>query len=305
MDLRVVKWAVSDVFCGDQVKVLSAIGALVEARLFGFDQGVNDVGVGRAHGEAHAAQHSPWKAFVFAELGPVVTAIVGHVESAALSTRSEEPRLPVERPHGRKPLVGVGRVHDHLGTARGVVNGQHVVPGLAPVSGAEHPALRVGPPSRAHGGHKHRFGIGGVDADAVDGSGVFQAHHGPSRAAINGAVDATAGSVAVSGVALARSCPDHIGVGRGHGHRANAQDVLVVKQWVPSGTAGGAAPQTATGRSGVDDVAVCGVHSEGGHPATHGAWTNVTHGVILKYRLASRFQRKHHRKQHQPSDATK
>ncbi len=305
MDFRVVKRPVSDVFCGDQVKVLPAVGALVEARLFGFDQGVDDVGVGRTHGEAHAPEHASWKAFIFAELGPVVASIMGHIQSAALATGSEEPRLTVKRPHGGKQLVGVGRIHDHLGTSRGIVNGQHMVPSLAPVPGAEHAALRIGAPSRAHGRHKDRLGVCGVDADAVDGPGVFQAHHGPGGTPINGAVDAPTGSVTVSGVALARSCPDHIGVRGGHRHRANAQDVLVVEQGLPSGAAGRAAPQTATGSTGVDDVAVCGIHSEGGHPATHGSRSDVTDGVILKNRLCPCFQREHHRQQHEPSDTTK
>ena len=91
--------------------------------------------------------------------------------------------------------------------------------------------------------------------------------------------------MAVPRIALACAGPDDVRVGRGHGHGADAQDVLIVKEGLPVRTAGGAPPQTATRRSGIDDVAVGRVHIEGRHAAAHGAGADVANRVILKQGL--------------------
>ena len=146
VDLGIIERAIADVLGGHQVPILAAVGRLVQAGLLGFDEGVDDVRVGRAHRQAHPAELAARQAFVLPEALPTVAAVMGHVQTAALAAGGEEPGLAVEGPHGGKQLVGIARVHDHLGTTGGVVDGEHVVPGLASVPRAEHAALRIRTP---------------------------------------------------------------------------------------------------------------------------------------------------------------
>ena len=146
MNLRIVERAVSDVLGRHQAPFHAPIRGLVQSGLLGLDQGVNDVRVCRAHGEAHAAQLSAGQSFIFPQSGPVVPAVVGDVQATALSTGGEEPRLPVKGPHGRKQLVGIARVQDHLGAAGRVIDRQDMVPGFSAIAGPEDAALRVGAP---------------------------------------------------------------------------------------------------------------------------------------------------------------
>ena len=207
---------------------------------------------------------------------------MGHIQTAALAAGGEEPGLAVEGPHGSKQLVGIARVHDHLGTTGGVVDGEHVVPRLATVPRAEHAALGVRTPGRAHRGHKNRLRVGRMNPDAVDGPGVLEAHHAPGRPTVDGAVDAAAGRVAVARVALARASPEDVRVGRRHRHRADAHDVLIIEEGLPGGSAGGAPPESSAGRPGIDDVPVGRVHGQRGNAATHRARTNMPDGVVLE-----------------------
>ena len=282
VDLGIIEWPVADVLGGHEVPILAAVCRLVQARLLGFDEGVNDVRIGRAHRQAHPAELTTRKPLVLPKAVPIVAAVMGHVQTAALAAGGEKPGLAVEGPHGSKQLVGIARVHDHLGTTGGVVDGKHVVPGLASVPRAKYAALRVGPPGRAHRSHENRLRVGRMDTDAVNGPGVLEAHHAPGRPTVDGAVDAAAGRVAVARVALARAGPEDVGVGRRHRHRADAQDVLVIEEGLPGGPTGGAPPESAAGRPGIDDVPVGRVHSQRGNAATHRARTNVPDGVALE-----------------------
>ena len=146
MNLRIVERAVADVLGRHQVPFHAPIRGFVQSGLLGLDQGIHDVWVCRAHGEAHAAQLSSGQSFIFPKSGPVVPAIVGDIQATALSTGGEEPRLPVKGPHGRKQLVGIARIQDHLGAASRVIDRQDVVPGFSAIPGPEDPALRVGAP---------------------------------------------------------------------------------------------------------------------------------------------------------------
>ena len=121
-----------------------------------------------------------------------------------------------------------------------------------------------------------------MDPDAVDGAGVLEAHHAPGRPAVDGAIDPAAGCVAVARIALARAGPEDIGVGGRHRHRADAQDVLVIEEGLPGGSAGGAPPESAAGRAGINDVPVGRVHGQRGNAAAHRAWADVPDGVVLK-----------------------
>ena len=147
MNLRIVERAVSNVLGRHQVPFHAPIRGLVQSGLLGLDQGVDNVRVCRAHGQAHAAQLSAGQPFIFPKSGPVVPAVVGDIQATPLSTGGEEPRLPVKGPHGRKQLVGVARIQDHLGAAGRVIDRQDVVPGFSAIAGPEDPALRVGAPS--------------------------------------------------------------------------------------------------------------------------------------------------------------
>ena len=282
VNLGIIERPVADVLGGHEVPILAAVGGLVQAGLLGFDEGVDDVRVGRAHRQAHPAELTARQALVLPEAVPIVPAVMGHVQAAALTAGGEEPRLAVEGPHGREQLVGIARVHDHLGTTRGVVDGEHVVPSLASVPRAEHAALGVRTPGRAHRGHEDRLRVGRMDPDAVDGAGVLEAHHAPGRPAVDRAVDAASGRVAVARVALACTGPEDVRIGRRHRHRADAQNVLVIEEGLPRGSAGGAPPEPATGRPGIDDVPVGRVHGQRGDAAAHRARTNVPDRVVLK-----------------------
>ena len=290
MDLGIIEGPVADVLGGDKVPIQAPVGGLVQTGLLGLDERVDNVRVRGAHRQAHAAELAARQALVLAELIPVVAAVVRDVQAAAFSTGGEEPGLPVEGPHRREQLVGVARIHDHLRAPRGVVNGQHVVPRGPAIAGAEHAALGVRAPGRSHRGHVHRLRVRRVDADAVDGPRVLEAHHGPGGTPIERAVDAAAGGVAVARVALSRARPDDVGVGRGHRHGSDAEDVLLIEKRFPRRAAGGAAPKSTAGRARIHDVAVGRVHRQGRHPAAHGAGPDVPDGMVLKHALAVDIQ---------------
>ena len=64
VDLGIIERPVADVLGGHEVPILAAVGRLVQAGLFGFDQGVDDVRVGRAHRQAHPAELTARQALV-------------------------------------------------------------------------------------------------------------------------------------------------------------------------------------------------------------------------------------------------
>src|SRR5207302_517730 len=68
----------------------------------------------------------------------------------------------------------VGRVDGQVGGAGGVIDEQHLFPGLAGVGGLEDAALGVGPPGVAQGGDVNDVGVLGVNDDPADVPGVPQ-----------------------------------------------------------------------------------------------------------------------------------
>ena len=148
VNLGVVEGAVAHVAVfGSEAEGLASVVRTVQRVVRGFHEGVDHVGVGRTHGQAHASKLALRKPVLRGALHPSVAAVVGHVQAAALAPALERPRQTAERPHGREQLVRVGRVHDQFGAPGAFVHTQNVVPRQATVGGLVHPARFAVTPS--------------------------------------------------------------------------------------------------------------------------------------------------------------
>ena len=141
VDLGVVKGTVADVaVLGAKAEGLASIVRTVQRVFRGFHEGVDHVRVGRAHRQTHTSKLAFREPVFRSALHPSVAAVVGHVQAAAFAAAMERPRQTTERPHGRKQLVRVGRVHDQFGTSGALVHIQNVVPRQPAVGRLVHPA---------------------------------------------------------------------------------------------------------------------------------------------------------------------
>ena len=139
VDLGVVERTVSDVAVGGLASEgRAAVVRAVEGVVLRLHQGVDHVGVRRAHGQTHTSQ-LPFRQAVFVRaLDPILAPVVGDIEAAAFAARGERPGLATERPHRREELVGVGGVHDEFRASGALIDAEDVVPRPSPVRGLVH-----------------------------------------------------------------------------------------------------------------------------------------------------------------------
>ncbi len=130
---------------------------------------------------------------------------------------------------GQADLVVHGRVERIRGRSdEGELDGPDLVadvkdllPVLPAVGRLEDAALGVRREQVPHHGDVDDIGVLGMDEDPGDMVRVAEAHVRPGLAGVDGLPDAVAGARAAGAIGLARSDPDDLGIGRGHGDVAD------------------------------------------------------------------------------------
>ncbi len=146
-----------------------------------FDEGVNAVGVGAAHGDRHFTHFFGQTGFHFV---PGLAAIDGFIEPAAGAAADHFPGQAAVFPHCGVEHAGVVHVHRQFDTAGLVADIQDFSPGLAAVGGFIDAAFGGFAIQGALGGYEHRVGVFGVDGDAGNMLGAFQPHFLPGFAGV-------------------------------------------------------------------------------------------------------------------------
>ena len=93
--------------------------------------------------------------------------------------------------------------------------------------------MRAVAPGHANGRHVDGVGISGVNDNAVDVLGLFQANQLEGFSAVHRFEEAAAAGLGISGVAFAGTDPNHIGICGVDFHRADACSGLVVPNGGP------------------------------------------------------------------------
>ena len=217
-----------------------------------FHQRVGHVRVRARDRDADPPQLARRQAVLRPQALPACAPVVGDEESAPRSARTEEPRPAPKRPHRRKELVGVRRVHHQVPDPRALVHVQHALPALAAVGGLVDAALLPVAPRRPHGADVHRARVVGVHDDAVDALRPFQPHVPPGVAPVEAPVDAVADARRVARVPFPGSRPHHVRVRGRDRHCADPQHRLLVEHRAPGEPSVAGPPHAAGGRAHVD-----------------------------------------------------
>src|SRR6185503_19073714 len=105
-----------------------------------------------------------------------------------------------------------------------------------------------------------------VDDHAANAGRLIETHVFPGLAGISGLVNAVAGDINIAnGPGFSGAYPHHVGVGRGHGQRANGRDRLLVKNGSPAVAAVGRLPHAAGRCPDVPDTGIAGDSGDRGH----------------------------------------
>ena len=197
------------------------VGAIDPAVGVGFDDCVNTIWIG---GDIHAdfAQGfgKPGGDFL-----PIVAAVGGFPDARAGAAAAHLPGVTNVIPEGGIEDAGVGGVDGEFAAAGVFVEtGEEEVPGFAAVFAAVDAAVFGGAVWGTLGGDVDEVGVGGMDADACNGTGFGEAEVFPGAAGVGGFIDAIAvgGGDAADGV-LAHADVDDVGVGRGDGDSADGR----------------------------------------------------------------------------------
>ena len=115
VDFRIIKWAVTDsILIVDFFPFKTTVLGFVERVLFGFYQGVDDIGTTSRNGDPDTTEITFRETVLFGNLFPVFPAVVGHVESAALASGFEEPGIATVFPHRGEQFIRIRRIHDEV-----------------------------------------------------------------------------------------------------------------------------------------------------------------------------------------------
>ena len=195
---------------------------------------------------------------VAVEFGPGGAAVDGFPERAAGASAVIAPPGAAALEAGCVDDLGVRRVYGDIVEAGVGIDVFGLVPRFAAIDGFEEAAFGVLPEEMAHDGGEYDLGVGGIDGDAVDGLGVFEAEVCPGFAAVDGAPHAVADRRALAVVGFAFANVDDVGVGRGDGDGADGLVGLVIELGFPVVTAIGGFPQSAGGETDVEEHGVFG-----------------------------------------------
>ncbi len=245
---------VAPVVAPEETAVGAHVGPLGAVRRL--DDGVDDVGLLGVDRQPDAAQLLGGQPPVVpgrGELGPALAPVGGAPDAAAVAGPLHVAAAPAQPvPRGGEEDVRVLGVQLQVDEARGVVDGEHLLPAPAAVGRPVDAPLRVGAPEVAEGGHPRRLRVVGMDGDAADLGGLLEPDVLPAPAAVGGAVDAVAPGVRPQRVPLAGADPDDVGVGGGDGHVGDRPRALVVEDRRPGGAGVPGLPEPAGGQARVD-----------------------------------------------------
>ena len=223
-DLLVVHGAAGDVVAALLPALAAVRGAEGPARLVGgrgLDERVEGVGLGGGDREPDAAHLLLGEAarHLLPRL-PAVRRLVDARPGAAVDEGEDVAPALVGSGHQGVRVAGV---HDDVGHARVLVDGQHGIPGLPAVRRLVEAAVAAGAPERALRGDVDDVRVLRVDEDLADVLGGLQADVLPALAAVLALVDAVAVADAPLRVVLPRAHPHDVrvaGVDR-HGCRSS------------------------------------------------------------------------------------
>jgi len=161
---------------------LALVVAAIESGLLRFHQGIDNVAVAAVDVETDAAEVFFREAF--GELLPGGTAIGGAVDRTAWAAAIHAKGGAAALVGGSEDSVGIVDVHGDIVDAGVGIDRESLDPGLTAIDGFEYATFFVWPPEVTGGGYVDDVGVGGMDEDAPDVMGVFEAHVGPGLAAI-------------------------------------------------------------------------------------------------------------------------
>ncbi len=174
-------------------KYLAAVGRLPLPRhaVTGLDEGIDAVRIRGGDGDGDLA-HRPGRQPVAGQFLPRHPAVTGHEQAAAWPAALAAPGVNLELPHAREEHARVLRIHGDVGAPRVLVDEEHLGPGPTAIGGAEHAAIRLRPIAMALRARHDHVCVLGINDDARDSPGLFEAHQSPSLAGIHRFVDALA-----------------------------------------------------------------------------------------------------------------
>jgi hypothetical protein len=161
------------------------------------------------------------------------------------------------------------RIDAHVDATGGLVDVEHLLPGLAAVLRAEDAAVGVRSPEATHRGDEHDVRVAGVDRDVARVQRLAQTHVGEGLAAVGRLVDPVAEAHRVARVLLAGADPDHVGVARRDRDIADRRGPLVLEDALPGGAGVARLPDPRTGGAEVPHIPLRVVHLDVGDAATH------------------------------------
>ena len=247
------------------------------------DDGVNDVRVAAIEVEADAAGVTGWKAA--GDLAPGPAGIAALVNARVRPAAVEPISGAAPRIRRRDEHLRIGGIHDQVGGAGVLVDGEDVLPGDAAVGGLEDAALFVGAPQPAHRRHVDDVGVLRVDDDAADVLRVAQAHVLPGLAAVDRLVDAVTPRGALAIVRFAGAHPHDVGIGRVDGDVADRHRGLGVEHVLPRVATIDRLQQTAGRRRRIEDRGVGLVHREVRDAPAHEDGPDVPAGDAVEDRV--------------------
>ena len=205
------------------------------------------------------------------ELLPAVAAVARDVQAAAGSAAGAAIRVNLQLPRPREQVARVDGVESDVGAPRVLVHEEHVLPALAAVHGAEDAAFGLRPVGVAERADVDDVGIGRMDGEPGNASGLFEPHERPGHPAVGGLVDPLPDGDVAADLPLAGAGPDDVGIGQGHPQRADRLHRLVVEDGVPVNAAVGGLVDAPGGGADVVGVGVAGQTGGRGEAVALGA----------------------------------
>jgi len=117
--------------------------------------------------------------------------------------------------------------------------------------------------------HVRRLRIPGMDCDPRDRLALLQPDVCPITARVRGQVHPVAPARAVAVVGLAAAHPDHLGIGRGHGHGAHRGHRLFLEDALEGAAVVGGLHHAAGAQGHVEGVRVLRIEGDVRHPPAH------------------------------------
>src|SRR6266508_901841 len=283
-------------------RLAAVVGAIKTVlRHFSFDDGINDVRLGRGDRHRHTAPGLRGQSFgaIRVKLGPRGAAVGAFEKAAAtrragaFAARTEGPAFAAEIPHSGEDRLRALPVHrDHRTARRSVRALQNLRPCLAAVRGLVEAALVAVAPKLARSADVDRVRVARVYQNLCDAFGFLQSDVGPVLAAVRGFVDAVANRDAVARPRLARANPDHFGVLRINRDRADGLDRLFVEDRLECRAAVDRLPHAAARRADVDRQPLPLLHGvERRHAPAHSRRADVARAQA-RDRLRIHFDRR-------------